>query len=469
MPRLTPLEIVLQQYKLPSFIKEVHPLQAEAVNGIGVLNNGGLFLDMGLGKTLVSTLICLYLKITQGRQAVVVMPPVLIAQWGRWLRSLKPDLRVTEYKGTPSQRAKLSLDCDFFLVGAQIFKKDYNRISAYFADHPHSVVIDEATIVSNNESKTHKLLYEFSIGCPTFPMTGTPMNKVMDAYGIMKFSAPGIYRNRLHFENMHVEERDFFDMPSKFMQLDVLAKNLATNSTRMLYSDMYPDTEDPLMVPILYELEPEHYKLYRQLAEEQLLALPDGSKIDATSANALRHALGQIIINWGHFAGDPTKVSGAVDLIKEKLEELGDKKLVVFCDYKLTAAKLQEDLGEYGAVLINGTVTPSRKETNIQTFLTDPKCRVIVIQFVSGGKGLDGLQHVCHHAMFIEPCLQPRDFWQCVGRLQRTGQKFKVLVMLATAKGTTQVRGFKVLLDNDALVNQVVRNKADLRNMVFGL
>ena len=40
--------------------------------------------------------------------------------------------------------------------------------------------------------------------------------------------------------------------------------------------------------------------------------------------------------------------------------------------------------------------------------------------------------------------------------------------MLAIAKGTVQVRGFKALLDNDELINQVVRNTTDLRKIIYG-
>jgi superfamily II DNA/RNA helicase len=231
---------------------------------------------------------------------------------------------------------------------------------------------------------------------------------------------------------------------------------------------MYSDIEEPLMVPIEYDLEPAHYRLYTELAENELLKLPDGGKIEATTANKLRHALGQIIVNWGHFAGDPAKESAPIELVKEKLEELGGKKLVIFADYKLTVRCLVEKLAEHGAVAINSEVSDTQKERNIQRFINDPTCRVIVIQFISGGKGLDGLQHVCHHCLFIEPCQQPRDFWQAVARLKRTGQKNRVMVMLPIANKTVQRRGFKNLLENDTLVNQVVRNKSELRALIYG-
>ena len=459
---------MLRQYKLPSFIKKIHPLQVECINELAPLHTSGSWLDMGCGKTLVSTVVCLFLKITQNRSAIVLMPPILIPQWGRWLRSLKPALRVVEYRGTPKQRKDLDLDCDFLLVGVQTFKRDYDRIADYFAGKEYCVVIDEATLVANSESDNHKMSLAFCVGQPVQVLTGTPMNKVLDVYGLLKFSAPGCYRNMRHFEGLHVEDRDFFGSPTSYMQLDLLAENLTKNSRRMLLSDMYPDTVDPLIVPVDYELEPAHYKLYRQLAEEELLKLPDGGKIDATSANALRHALGQLVVNWDHFSGDPANQAQAVEIIKQKLSELGTGKLVVFANYKRTASKLCKELSGFGAVVINGEVTASLKETNIQRFIDDPACRVIIIQFVSGGKGLDGLQHVCNHCLFIEPCLQPRDFWQCVARLQRMGQTKKVMVMVATAIGTTQVRGFKQLIANDELVNQVIRNKTDLADMVFG-
>jgi SNF2 family DNA or RNA helicase len=465
---MTPLDFVLERVRLPAHIERVHPLQAQAINDLAPLQGMGGWLDMGTGKTLVATVIGLFLNMTQGRQTIVIMPPVLIGQWMRWLLSLTPAPSVTDYRGTPTQRAKKNLDAQFILVGLQIFRKDHERFVRHFQGRPKLLVVDEATMIAWIGSTAHERVFDFSIGDPALLLTGTPMNKVTDAYGLIKFTAPGTYRNYKQFDSLHIEDKDFFDRPKSFCNLDILKDNLAKNSFRILYSDMYSDIEEPLMVPIEYDLEPAHYRLYTELAENELLKLPDGGKIEATTANKLRHALGQIIVNWGHFAGDPAKESAPIELVKEKLEELGGKKLVIFADYKLTVRCLVEKLAEHGAVAINSEVSDTQKERNIQRFINDPTCRVIVIQFISGGKGLDGLQHVCHHCLFIEPCQQPRDFWQAVARLKRTGQKNRVMVMLPIANKTVQRRGFKNLLENDTLVNQVVRNKSELRALIYG-
>lgn len=464
---MTPYESVLAEYKLPSYIR-THAMQVETVNDLGTLTNHGQWLDMGTGKTLCASMIGLYHIGQYGHRVVVVMPPLLVPQWGRWLRSITPSPSVTEYTGTPAQRAKLNLNVDFVLVGVQIFKRDVERFQVDYAGTNYTVFIDEATLVCNVGSANHQVIYDFCIGHYQGVLTGTPANNPMDAYGLLKFSAPGVYRNKKQFENLHVAARDFYDKPVKFKDLDVLASNLLVNSKRILYSDMYRDIDEPLITKIDYDLDPAHYRLYRKLAEEELLKLPSGGKVDATTANKLRHALGQIVTNWAHFSEQADHVSNAVWLIDEKLRELGGKKLVVFADYRMTVAACRDHLKEFGVVTVNSDVTGEQRQANIGRFINDPRCRVIVIQFKSGGYGLDGLQHVCHHMMFIEPCQQPRDFHQCVARLKRTGQLNRVMVMLAIANGTTQPRGFSNLLDNDDLVNQVIRNATDLRASIFG-
>lgn len=463
---LSPTELVLQRYTLPFTL---HPKQVWAINELAPLLHAGFWLDMGTGKTVVSTVCALYQSIVWGYRVVVIMPPLLIRQWDRWLRSLKPAPTVVAYRGSPKQRAEMDLRTpQFVLVGIQIFKRDYERFQEAFGTAPRTVILDEATIIANIESANHEYVVDFSAGCPVMPLTGTPMNKPSDAYGLLKFSAPGTYRSKKQFENLHVADRDFYGMPTEWQNLDRLAEALQKNSVRILYGDMYSDIDEPLFTPIEYDLEDEHDRLYRRLVNEQMLTLPNGEKIDGTTANRLRHALGQVVVNFGHFCGNPDKKSAGLQIIEEKLQELGDGKLVVFADYRMTVRNLVSYLQDYGAVGINSEVTEKQKDKNVDRFINDPKCRVIVIQFISGGKGLDGLQHVCHTCMFIEPCMQPRDFHQAVARLKRTGQKKRVQVLLPIAQGTLQVRGFRKLIENDTLVNQVVRNATELRLELLG-
>lgn len=464
---MTPFEIVLQHYRFPKYITPF-PKQIEVINDEADLTREGLWLDMGVGKTFCATVIALYRKITKGQRTIVIMPPILIPQWAKWLCSISPSPHVVAYRGTPKQRAELDMDADFLLVGIQIFKKDLVRIKSHFQGQDPVVILDEATFAANPGTDNHDQVFDFCRGRTAILLSGTPANKPSDAYGLIKFTAPGTYRNKRHFENLHVADRDFFGNPRTWQNLDVLRSNLLINSKRLLLEDIYPDIEEPLFVPVEYQLEDDHYKLYRRLSEEELLKLPDGGKIDATTVQRLRHALGQIVVNHDHFSGDPKAVSAGLKLIEEKLDELGDGKLVVFADYRMTVSQIVRRFAHVDARAINSEVSETRKQANLEAFKSDPACRLLVVQFVSGGKGLDGLQHVCNHCLFIEPCQQPRDFHQAVARLKRLGQTRKVVVYLGVAQGTLQVRGAANLLNNDDTLNLVVRNAYDLRTMIFG-
>jgi SWI/SNF-related matrix-associated actin-dependent regulator 1 of chromatin subfamily A len=463
---MSPLEVVQQHYRFPDWLVPF-PAQVDTINSLGDLECQGHWLDMGVGKTFTATAVALYLKITRKLPTLVIMPPILLRQWAAWLAQISPKLRVTLYKGTPKQRDELSLDADFVLVGIQIFKRDHARFQQQFLGRDFFTIVDEATEIAWITSKQHEMVYDFILGQPRAMLTGTPANKPLDTYGLMKFSAPQVYRNYKHFCNLHVESFDMFKNPETYRDLDDMKRKLLTNAKRYLYEDVHKDAITPLFVPIKYDLDPEHHKLYTRLAETEILQLGEG-KIDATNENKLIHALGQIVLNWGVFAGDPSLVSETVGLVEQKLKELNGKKLVVFANYKMSVKLLVEHFGAVCAGGINGDATQGQKDRSIEAFINDPTKTLLVVQVRSGGKGLDGLQHVCHHCMFIEPCTAPRDFHQAVARLKRTGQRYKVMVMIAIANGTLQRDKFKSLLDNDTLINKVVRNAVELRALIYG-
>ncbi len=462
---MTPTEIALANYTLPFNLK---PFQVEVVDDLGPLDKEGHYLDMGVGKTAVSTVVALFRKIYYGERCVVIMPPILLKQWESWLKTIKPALSVVKYAGTPAERKAMNLDADFVLVGIQIFKKEYMRFENHFRDLKYVTILDEATMISNIGTDNHEKLMDFTLGKARLMLTGTPMNNPEDAYGLLKFVAPGVYRNKTAFMLIHSVSQDFFGKTVKWGNLELLAENMSLNSKRILLADVYDQMPEVSYIPLNYDLDQKHLKLYRKLAEEELLRLPDGGKIDATQATRLVHALGQIVINWGHFAGDPSLESETIDLIKEKLGELGDGKLLVFAHYRMTVAHLAEKLAKFNPVTVNSEVTPKQKDNNLERFKTDPTCRVTIAQVKSAGYGLDGLQLVCNHVLYAEPCTSPRDFHQANARLIRLGQYKPVQVYMAIASGTLQPRSFNNLLEKDEIVNQVIRNVADLRDMIFG-
>lgn len=96
---MKPYDRVKEHYTLPF---ELYEFQSGAVNELADLPRAGYYFEPGVGKTAASTVSALYRNtLRRGHQTLVVMPPILINMWARWLRRIKPTPAVTVYRGTP--------------------------------------------------------------------------------------------------------------------------------------------------------------------------------------------------------------------------------------------------------------------------------------------------------------------------------------------------------------------------------
>ena len=481
---MTPYEAVREEFDFPF---ELYPFQVERVNYLADYTRGGFYWQAGAGKTAGLTHWCLYQMLMLGvRHWILPMPPILLLQWHRYLTSVihkrtgKP-LSATVYAGTEAARystyegthknrlKKMNLDVDFILCSYGILKNDFQRLFNHYEGRKMGVACDEAHAIKNIESLTHGAVKSMAEDRPFMALTGTPLTTPMDAYAYIKLIAPGVYRNIRQFEMVHVVERDEYEKVTEWGNLDVLAANMKIQTTRVLRREVMDQLPPIIFTPINYELDSAHLALYNRIAQEKLVEFDDGREINAISAQALRSALQQIIINWAHFEQDETKEPKALDLVDEVFGELEkDEKLVVVANFRASNKYLLEKLQKYNAVAVYGDVSPAGKQKAIQTFITDPKCRCILLQPQSAGFGVDGLQHVCSEMLILEAPTTAPTFHQVVARLDREGQKSPVNVRIGIASKTVQVRMFKTLMENDAMINSVQGGFQDLRDSIYG-
>lgn len=468
---MTPYIVVREAYGFPF---DLRPYQIKETNDLSQYARSANYGEPGCGKTTMATHQALYWKLKHKiDQWLIVMPPILLDQWDRWLRSVtdlrtgKP-LTTTVYRGVPTKRKALSLDTDFILISYGLLKNDFERLSEHFEKRELGVIADEATAVKNIGSDTHKAVALIAEGRPLMPLTGTPVNKPGDSYAYLKLIVPGLYRNKRHFEQLHVGERDAYDNVTSWVNLETLAFNMKVQTSRILRREVRSELPDVIYTTVPYSLDDAHLKLYRRIAEERLVEFENGTEINAISAGALRSALQQVIVNWGEFDENPDRKPAVLEYIEEVLEEIGNKKLVVVANFRRSNAYLVQALAEYGAKAVYGDVSPANKQLAIKTFIEDPRCRVLLVQPQSAGFGVDGLQHVCSDMVVVEAPTTPTPFHQVVARLDRDGQKDVVHCRIAVAIGTVQVGMFRNLLENDQVANEVQGGYKDLKEMVYG-
>ncbi len=477
-----PYEIISKLFELPFPANQFAQVQIDAVNNLGPLDRGGYYAKVGTGKTSMGTVDSLYQQhVGMADVHIVTVPPgIMVTQWMTWLASI-PGVKAVAYRGTPKQRRLIDIaGAHFVVIPLTILKNDFEHLRALLDGVNYAGLLDEATAIKNIESGNYRKVREFFNGRPLKLMTGTPCNTPGDSYAYIKLLAPDCYRNKQVFDSVHIGDTDFFGKVTEWTNLDLLKKNMEIGTVRIEKRQVFPGLPVPIYSPIDYELDPEHYALYKRLCEMQILELESGGKIDATSVSKLWTCCQQIILNWDYFSGVPGKKSAGFDLLDAVLSEVvaEGKKLIIVANYKMTMAAVQrhlekglrlspKELVPLNPVLLNGTVSPARQQAAKDRFISDPECRVMQLHPLSG-KGHDGLQHACSEMIFLEEPLVPIDFEQPVGRIDRLGQTESPNVRLAVAQNTIQVKLHKLLLRKDELANYVQGGWRSLRDALYG-
>lgn len=128
-----------------------------------------------------------------------------------------------------------------------------------------------------------------------------------------------------------------------------------------------------------------------------------------------------------------SKVESIVELVQAELDA-GVDKIVLFAIHRDVIAQLESALSTYGAVSLHGGTSPVKREHNIQSFQTDPKCRVFIGQIIAAGTAIN--LTAASQAIFVESDWVPGNNAQAAMRIHRIGQTRPVLIRFASLGGS---------------------------------
>lgn len=460
------LETALKALSLPF---ELAPLQASDCIELAPSERNGLFLEVGCGKTVMSTVLA---TMWERPHNIIAMPPILLEQWSKWLNTVDPENKTAIHYGP--RRDGSAFKAKWVLTSHAIFRDDFKEFTQHFVRKDYTTIIDEAQNLKNVGSKLFRYTKSFSAGQPLALLTGTPTTKPVDAYAYIDLKTPKLYRSLGHFENLHVAERDFFGSVTEWRDLETVSERLMLQSVKRTKEEVFKgQLNPPEYIPMEYRLDPKHYKLYTKLVEECLLDLEiSGQKIDGTTPQRLYHLVQQIIVNWAMFSENANDVPKIFELIAQTIEETdcmshGKSKLIVWTYYQPSTKYVYDKLhAEYpGKVVIAYGKSDSHKA--VDRFMNDPDARIGVFHPLSVGMGLNAMD-VCWEMIFAEFSTVPMHIKQSIGRVDRMGQKHIPNIRFAIAKGTVQERLMQNLLKADETVAIVERNKETLRAALLG-
>lgn len=455
-----------------------HAYQQHCINRIIEIKKIGLFLDMGLGKTVTTLTAIRELKYNRFQvRKVLVIAPKKVAE-GTWTKEKdKWDhtrlLRVSPVLGSQAKRIRaLNTPADLYIINREnvVWLVDYYRNAWPF----DMVVVDESSSFKSHSAKRFKALA--SVGGRIdrlVELTGTPSpNGLADLWAQVFLLDGG---DRLGKRYAQFRERYF--QPDKRgadgMVYSYEAKPGSEQSILEQISDICISmkAEDYLQLPDLtyheipVVLDAKSQNAYNELEREMVLQLPeDEADISVTSAAALSNKLLQLAN--GALYDEDRQVHEVhkckIEAFLELIESLQGKPALVFYNYQHDRARILDSLAGSGLRVRELKTTQDEDDWNnreIDILLTHPASSAYGLNLQQGG----------NHIIWFGLTWNYELYTQANKRLHRQGQEEKVIIHHLVCSGTRDEDVMQALQRKDDVQSWVMESlKARIRRVKNG-
>lgn len=442
-----------------------HAYQRHCIDRIIETKKLGLFLDMGLGKTITTLTAVKELKYNRFQvRKVLVIAPKKVAE-GTWTReAAKWDhtnmLRVSPVLGSQAKRIRaLNTPADLYIINREnvVWLVDYYRNSWPF----DMVIVDESSSFKSHSAKRFKALASVGDHIDRLvELTGTPSpNGLADLWSQVYLLDSG---ERLGKRYTHFRERYF--QPDKRGADGMVYSYEAKPGTESAILEKISDicvsmkAEDYLQLPdVTYHeipvvLDPKALNAYTELERKMILELPeDESDISVTSAAALSNKLLQLA-NGAVYDEDRTvhEIHGCkIEAFLELIESLQGKPALVFYNYQHDRERILKALA--GSKLRIRELKKPQDEDDWNSRKID----ILLTHPASSAYGLN-LQQGGNHVIWFGLTWNYELYTQANKRLHRQGQTEKVIIHHLVCSGT-----------RDEDVMQALQRKDDVQNWVM--
>ena len=398
--------------------------------------------EPGLGKTPIALA---YANEIQAQRVLIICPAAIRIQWAR---------RVAEWSTIPWSSRSIHT----ILVGShgihpranfQIISYDLARSDALgkalaaldfdllILDEAHYLKTVDArrtrAIFGGGEQRTFAPLVE---RCKrVLALTGTPLpNRPREAYTLARslcfdsidWMSEDKFRARFNPSAMGTTPDGRIWVDERSGRHAELQNRMRANfMVRHLKRDVMPQ----LQLPVYDVVVMEETRAIRQALDAESLLDIDVENFDGADLALLGHV--SVVRRQMGLAMAPS-IAGYVKMLLDG----GETKLVVFAWHIEVMNILERELARHHPVRVDGSTSAKNREHAIHTFMTDPKCEVIMGNLLSLGTGVDGLQTVSNHAIIAEPDWTPGNNVQACDRLNRGGQTRTVMCDMMVAPGS---------------------------------
>lgn len=422
-----------------------HAYQAHCIRKIEEIPKLGLFLDMGLGKTVTTLTAVKDLKYNRFEvRKVLVIAPKKVAE-GTWTKEKdKWDhtrmLRVSQVLGSQAKRIRaLNTPADLYIINREnvVWLVDYYRNAWPF----DMVIVDESSSFKSHKAKRFKALA--SVGgliSRMVELTGTPSPNGLEDLWAQVYLLDGGER----LGKRYTQFRERYFQPDRRgpdgMVYSYEAKPGTQESILQKISDICISmkAEDYLQLPdityheIPVELDPKAKKAYLELERKRVLELPeDEEEISVASAAALSNKLLQL--GNGAIYDEDRQYheihNCKIEAFLELIESLQGKPALVFYNFQHDRIRMLKALEKMKLRVRELKTTQDEDDWNagkIDVLLTHPASSAYGLNLQQGG----------NHVVWFGLTWNYELYTQANKRLHRQGQQEKVIVHHLICSGT---------------------------------
>ena len=437
-----------------------HDYQVRAKDFILEHDASGLFLDMGLGKTVITMTAIDELMYDRLEVAkVLVIAPLKVAEdtWsreaGKWdhLRHL----RISKILGSAQKRiAALEADADIYVIN----RENVVWLVTYLKEHRmrwpfDMVVVDELSSFKSNTAQRFKALkHARPMIDRIVGLTGTPAaNSLMDLWAEMFLLDRGdrlgqtitSYRARW-FRPAYSNGNVVYKWAPNKGAMEEITKRIADITVSMSAAD-YLTLPDRIETNTVVHLSDPAMKAYREMEQKALLEL-EGEEVTALSAAAVMSKLLQLTNGFVYNDSHEAKLlhTDKLEALRELVEAAGSP-VLVFYEFQADRDAILENIP--GARLL-------KTDADIEAW-NRGEVPVLLAHPASAGYGLN-LQEGGHIMAWYGLPWSLEQYQQAVARLRRQGQKHPVMIYHIIAEGTVDEQVLRALHNKDTSQNALL-------------
>lgn len=415
----------------------------------------GLFLTMGLGKTIVTlTVVKQLLDCVEVLKPLVIAPKMVAEQtWqaeaDKWSHTSNLTLSIitgSEKKRIAALKRKadiyiISRDNISWLVNLQTYRWNFDML-----------ILDELSSFKNRESQRFKAIKKVRpLVRRVIGLTGTPApNGLIDLWSQLYLLDQG---ERLGKTVTGYRVKYFH--PEKHNGHVVYTYGLNAKAEQGIYDSINDiclsmRAEDWLSVPerqdIIKELVLDDYTQFKAFKETQVMEIT-GGEISAVNAGALYNKLLQYANGAVYDEDKHAHVvhNKKLDAIEEAVEELQGKPVLIFYQFQSDIERLMSRLS---------SITLLKKKEHIQQW-NEGKIPILLAHPASAGHGLN-LQQGGNYIFWFGLPWSLELYQQAVARLHRQGQTQVVFNYHFMVKGTPEYEVYSRLLDKTLTQDKLI-------------